>query len=73
MSGFKQDFARIYDCDEDAFIFQKYDETTLNTTEVLSGDSAWDGRRLTGDDILDFCEQIVEEVMPIFLCFHTNI
>ena len=68
VTGFKQDFARIYDCEYDAFIFQKYDETILNTAEVLNGESAWDGKeRLTGDDILDYCEQLMDEVIPKYL------
>ena len=62
MTGFKQDFARIYDCEDDAFIFQKYGETKLNTADVLNSESAWDGKRLTGDDVLDLCEHIIEEV-----------
>ena len=74
MTGFKQDFARIYDCNCDAFIFQKYDKTLLNTAEELRGDKAWDGKRLTGDDILDFCEQIIDEV-PFYLlpCIHIDV
>lgn len=64
VDGFEQCLTRLYDTEEDAFLFsyQKTDKK-LNVEEVLAGDSIWNKRDdLTIDEVYKICDDLIDKV-----------
>lgn len=65
VNGFEQNFLRIYDTEEDVYIFQKTPENKpIKVENVLKGDVLWEGDpdTITGELVLKWCDLLVETV-----------
>lgn len=63
--GFEQSFLRIYDTEEDVFVFMKTPENKkIDVQTVLNGEWLWNGNPddLTAEIILGFCDKLIEAV-----------
>ena len=66
VDGFRQCFSRIYDVQDDAFVFTMLEGIkTLDVKKVLSRKSKlWDGKpKLSVSEVLTICDKLIEKVI----------
>ena len=69
--GLKQKLVRLYDCQREAFTFQNTRVgNRLNVSQVLRSQPIWDGRDLTSMDVLDLCDQFIDQVTKLLSLIH---
>ena len=68
VKGFEQGFARLYDVEENAFVFTMVKEKKkLDVKKILSEKSEiWNGEsRLTTQEVITICDKVIERVIQL--------